>query len=79
MLPALAAVFLGATTFTPGKYNIPGTVLGLIFIATAVSGLALMGVQPWVTDVFNGGAVVVAVGLSALFKRRRTGTAALGE
>lgn len=79
MLPALAAVFLGATTFTPGKYNIPGTVLGLIFIATAVSGLALMGVQPWVTDVFNGGAVVIAVGLSALFKRRRTGTAVLGE
>jgi ribose transport system permease protein len=79
MLPALAAVFLGATTIRPGEYNVPGTLLALIFIGTAVSGLALMGVQTWVTDVFNGAAVVVAVGLSALFKRRRTGAAALGQ
>jgi ribose transport system permease protein len=79
MLPALAAVFLGATTFKPGTYNIPGTIIGLLFIGTATSGLALVGAQPWVTDVFNGGAVVVAVGLSAYFRRRRTGTASLGE
>jgi ribose transport system permease protein len=79
MLPALAAVFLGATTFRPGTYNVPGTVLGLFFIGTAVSGLSLLGAQTWVTDVFNGTAVIVAVGLSAHFRRRRTGTSMLGE
>lgn len=79
LLPALAAVFLGATTLFPGTYNVPGTILGLYFVSTTVSGLTLSGVQPWITDVFNGAAVVVAVGLAAQFRRRRTGTARLGE
>jgi ribose transport system permease protein len=79
ILPALAAVFLGATTLRPGTYNVGGTILSLFFIGTAVSGLALHGAQPWVTDVFNGAAVVVAVTLSAQFRRRRTGTSELGS
>ena len=37
-----------------------------------------MGVEPWITDVFNGLAVIVAVGLSAVFRRRRTGVAVMG-
>ena len=78
ILPALAAVFLGATTLKPGTYNVGGTILGLFFIGIAVSGLALHGAQPWVTDVFNGAAVVVAVTLSAQFRRRRTGASELG-
>jgi len=79
MLPALAAVFLGATTIKPGTYNLIGTVIGLFFVGTAISGLSLMGVEPWITDVFNGLAVIIAVGLSAVFRRRRTGAAAIGQ
>ncbi|HEX6285959.1 MAG TPA: ABC transporter permease [Acidimicrobiia bacterium] len=79
ILPALAAVFLGATTLRPGTYNIPGTILALYFIAVTVIGLALLGAQPWVTDVVNGISVVVAVTLSAQFRRRRTGESALGS
>ena len=79
IVPPLAAVFLGATTLRPGVYNVGGTILGLIFIAVAVSGLAIHGAQPWVTDVFNGVAVVVAVTLSALFRRQRVGAAELGR
>jgi ribose transport system permease protein len=78
ILPALAAVFLGATTLKPGTYNVGGTLLGLFFLGAAVSGLAILGAQPWVTDVFNGAAVVVAVTLSAQFRRRRTGASELG-
>jgi ribose transport system permease protein len=79
MLPSLAAVFLGATTLIPGTYNVPGTIVALFFVGTAVSGLTLLGVQPWITDVFNGAAVIIAVGLAAHFRRRRTGTVALGQ
>jgi len=79
MLPALAAVFLGATTLVPGTYNVAGTILALFFVGAAVSGLTLIGAQSWITDVFNGGAVVVAVGLAAYFRRRRTGLANLGR
>lgn len=79
MLPALAAVFLGATTIRPGTYNLIGALIGLFFVGTTISGLSLMGVQPWITDVFNGLAVIVAVGLSAVFRRRRTGVAVMGS
>ncbi|GAA1862414.1 ABC transporter permease [Pseudonocardia ailaonensis] len=79
ILPALAAVFLGATTWHPGTYNVPGTILGLFFLGTTISGLTLLGVQPWVTDVFNGGAVVLAIVFSAQLKRRRTGFLDIGS
>lgn len=79
MLPALAAVFLGATAIRPGTYNLIGAIIGLFFVGTTISGLSLIGVQPWITDVFNGVAVIVAVGLSALFRRRRTGVAVMGS
>lgn len=78
MLPALAAVFLGATTIRPGTYNLIGALVGLFFVSTTISGLSLMGVEPWITDVFNGLAVIIAVGLSAIFRRRRTGVAVMG-
>jgi ribose transport system permease protein len=78
ILPALAAVFLGATTWQPGKYNVPGTIVGLFFVGTTISGLVLLGVEPWVTDVFNGAAVVVAIAISAQLRRRRTGTLEIG-
>jgi ribose transport system permease protein len=79
ILPALAAVFLGATTWHPGRYNVPGTLLGLFFVGATISGLVLSGVAPWVTDVFNGAAVVVAIVISAQLRRRRTGVLEVGQ
>jgi ribose transport system permease protein len=79
MLPALAAVFLGATTIMPGTYNVPGTIVALFFVGVAVSGLTLLGVQPWISEVFNGAAVVVAISLAAVFRHRRTGVRTLGQ
>jgi ribose transport system permease protein len=78
ILPALAAVFLGATTWDPGRFNVAGTLMALFFVGTTVAGLTLAGVQPWVTDVFNGAAVVVAIVVSAQLRRRRTGTLEVG-
>jgi ribose transport system permease protein len=78
LLPAIAAVFLGATTWQPGQFNVPGTLLGLFFISTTISGLVLAGVAPWVTDVFNGAAVVVAIVISAQLRRKRTGALEVG-
>lgn len=66
LLPALAAVFLGATAFRPGHYNVPGTVVAVFFVAFSVSGLSLAGAAPWVEQVFNGSALVIAVTLSTM-------------
>jgi ribose transport system permease protein len=79
LLPALAAVFLGATSIHPGRYNVIGTLIAIVFIATVESGLILLGLKPWVSDVFNGASVVIAIALSAQIKRRRTGTLDIGN
>lgn len=73
LLPALAAVFLGASTWNPGQFNVIGTVLGLLLVATLVSGLTLMGVAPWVGGASYGGSLILAVGAAAWFRRRRRG------
>lgn len=78
ILPALAAAFLGATTWQPGKFTVQGTIIGIFFLGTTISGLSLIGIQPWITDVFNGAAVVLAIALSAQLRRRRTGTMDIG-
>jgi ribose transport system permease protein len=79
ILPALAAAFLGATTWKPGTYNVGGTIIALYFLGMVVSGLSLLGVKPWVTDVFNGAAVITAIVISAQLRRRRTGNAEVGD
>ena len=70
-LLAVAAAFLGATSIKPGRFNVAGTLVAIFFLAFSVNGLNLAGVDPWINDVFNGTALVVAVGLSAVFARQR--------
>jgi ribose transport system permease protein len=70
LLPALAGTFLSVSAFTPGRYNVPGAIVGLLFLAVAVSGLAYLGAAPWVNDVFNGIAIVLAVTLASYLGRR---------
>jgi ribose transport system permease protein len=70
-LLAVAAAFLGATSIKPGQFNVLGTLVAIFFLAFSVNGLNLAGVDPWINDVFNGTALVVAVGLSAVFARQR--------
>jgi ribose transport system permease protein len=71
LFPAFAALFLGATTIRPGQYNVWGTIVGVYFVAVAVSGLILMGVDASVQQVFNGAALGAAVALSTFSARAR--------
>jgi ribose transport system permease protein len=56
-LAALAAAYLGATSIRPGRFNVPGAMLAVYFIGFSVAGLAIAGVQSWVSQVFSGGAL----------------------
>lgn len=69
LLPAFAAGFLGATTIKPGRYNVWGTVIAVLLLASGTTGLQLLGAADWVTDVFNGAALVLAVTLARLVSR----------
>ncbi|GAA2716369.1 ABC transporter permease [Micromonospora olivasterospora] len=73
MLPALAAVFLGSTTIKPGRFTVAGAIVGVFFVAVAVNGLTLAGVDDWVEPTFTGAVVVVAVALSAVLMARSRG------
>lgn len=69
LLPAFAAGFLGATTIKPGRYNAWGTFVAVYLLAVGTNGLQLLGAADWVSDVFNGGALVLAVTLARLVSR----------
>jgi ribose transport system permease protein len=69
LLPAFAAGFLGATTIKPGRYNVWGAVIGVLLLAVGTTGLQLLGAAAWVSDVFNGAALVLAVTLARLVSR----------
>jgi ribose transport system permease protein len=70
LLPAYAAVFLGATTIKPGRFNAVGTAIAVYFLATGVNGLQLLGAENYVQQLFYGAALVVAVVLSRQLRRR---------
>jgi ribose transport system permease protein len=71
LFPALAAAFLGATAVRPGFFNVVGTIIGVLFVSVSVSGLTLSGASTWASPVFNGAALLVAVGLSHYLGRSR--------
>ena len=69
LLPAFAGAFLGATTILPGRFNAWGTIIATYFLATGITGLQLLGAANYVQQLFYGGALVIAVGLSQLTSR----------
>lgn len=71
LLPAFAAAFLGATSIVPGRFNAWGTFVAVYFLSTGITGLSMLGIPLWVTNVFNGGALLAAVTLSQLARGRQ--------
>ncbi|MBN9108373.1 MAG: ABC transporter permease [Pseudonocardia sp.] len=72
LLPAFAAAFLGSTQIKPGRFNVIGTLVAIYLLAIGVKGLQLQFPgNPWISDLFNGIALILAVGLSQRALRRR--------
>jgi ribose transport system permease protein len=70
LLPAFAAAFLGSTQLQPGRFNVWGTLIAIYVLATGVQGLQLVSGQQWLSDMFNGVALIVAVALAVGRQRR---------
>ena len=64
LLPALTAVFLGSTQFRGGRFNVWGTVVAVYVLAVGIKGLQLVGAPNWINLLFNGLALLIAVGMS---------------
>lgn len=71
LLPAFAAAFLGATSITPGRFNAWGTLIAVYFLVIGITGLTMLGIQTFVQNLFYGGALVLAVALSQLVRKRQ--------
>jgi ribose transport system permease protein len=72
LLPTVSAVFLGTAVIQPGRFNPIGTLVGVYFLATGILGLQELGYAGWISDVFYGAALIVAVSLSTIVRREST-------
>jgi ribose transport system permease protein len=70
LLPAYAGAFLGAACFRPGEFNIPGTVVGVLFLGTIETGLTLLNLQSYLINLVQGAILIVAVLISTVATRR---------
>ena len=72
LIPAFAAALFGSTQFKPGRVNVLGTLVAIYMLATGVKGLELLYPNnPWLDDLFQGVALIIAVALSAWAPRGR--------
>jgi len=71
LLPAFAAAFLGSTAIYPGRFNAPGSFVAVFFLSTGIMGLNFLGVSSFVTNLFYGGGLVIAVAISQLIRGRK--------
>lgn len=72
LFPALTAVLLSTIVIDIGRPSVPGVIVAILFIAVTVSGLTLVGTPSWVNQVFNGAALLIAVAVARLARRRST-------
>jgi ribose transport system permease protein len=73
LLPALSATFLGTAVIRPGRFNPLGTLVAIYFLVTGITGLQLLGYTGWVNDAFYGAALIIAVVISTVARRRTLG------
>ncbi|HVX19791.1 MAG TPA: ABC transporter permease [Acidimicrobiales bacterium] len=66
LLPAFAAVFLGSTQFKARRFNALGTVIAVFMLGTGQYGLVIAGGPTWSPNVFQGVALIAAIGLTHL-------------
>lgn len=71
LLQPLAAAFLGTTAIVVGRFNALGTVVALYLLIVGITGLQVLGAQTWVTNVFYGLALMIAVTASKLAGRKK--------
>jgi ribose/xylose/arabinose/galactoside ABC-type transport system permease subunit len=69
-LETIAAVVLGGTALGGGRASVAGTVLGALVIAVLANGMDLAGVSPYLQRIVLGLALVTAVLIDVLRRRK---------
>ncbi|MEV0242668.1 ABC transporter permease [Streptomyces sp. NPDC050674] len=71
LLPAFVGALLGSTAIKPGRPNALGTLVAVAVLAVGLTGIAQLGAEFWTVPLFNGGTLLIAVGLAGYAARRR--------
>jgi ribose transport system permease protein len=71
LLPSFVGALLGATTVRPGRVNAAGTIIAVFVLAIGIAGLQQLGNSFFVEPIFQGGALIISVGLAGYAARRR--------
>jgi ribose transport system permease protein len=77
LLPAFAAVFLGATQLKNGRFNAGGTIIAVLLLGTGTTGLALAAAPQWSQAMFVGIVLIAVLAVTGL--QRRTAVASRGS
>jgi len=70
LLPAFAAAFVSTVVLSHGRFTVPGTISGGIFIVWVGQGLIVGGIPATWIDVVNGVVLIGAVALSTAMRRQ---------
>ncbi|MEV0371804.1 ABC transporter permease [Streptomyces sp. NPDC050636] len=71
LLPAFVGALLGSTAIKPGRANALGTLVAVTILAIGLAGIGQLGAQFWVTPLFNGATLLIAVGMAGYAARRQ--------
>lgn len=70
LLPVFAAVFLGSTAIKVGRFNIVGTLVGVLFLQVISTGLIMLELKPAYVNIVQGGILAASVLLARLGRDR---------
>lgn len=71
LLPSFVGALLGSTAIRPGRANALGTLVAVVILAVGLAGIGQLGAQFWVTPLFNGATLLLAVGMAGYAARRQ--------
>ena len=68
-MDVIASVVIGGTAFSGGIGDIPGTVLGVLFLALIKNGILKLGISPFAQPIVIGALIVIAVIVDTWYRR----------
>lgn len=70
LLSAYAAAFFGSAVLRDGQFHIVGTIVGVVTVAVGFNAIALIGLGTHWQYLFQGGLLILGVGVGTLARRR---------
>ena len=70
LLTAFAACFFGTAVLSTGQFHIVGTLIGVLTIGVGFNAIALIGLATYYQFLFQGGLLLVGVGVGTFARRR---------